>query len=192
MRSTMPRAGHSASWAELDLTWFGTLSWGLSHFQEYKRFNFRNSYRYRKYHIYEVVKLNQIKLSNQFNCSESEKRFKAFIEHDLDWTFIAQLCFYDNLLLRDKRSGCLWDPLWGKSGLLYDCVWIVSDNQFWANPAPTLDESPGGSKFASRELALKLHLSFLICALRASFQLVASHESTSPTATLVHCYLSCC
>ena len=43
---------------------------------------YRNSYRYLKYHIYEVVKLNQIKL-NQFNCSESEKIFKAFIEHDL-------------------------------------------------------------------------------------------------------------
>ena len=45
--------------------------------------NYRNSYRYRKYHIYEIVKLNQIKLSNQFNYSESEKRFKAFIEHGL-------------------------------------------------------------------------------------------------------------
>lgn len=45
--------------------------------------SYRNSYRYRIYHIYEIVKLNQIKLSNQFNYSESEKRFKAFIEHDL-------------------------------------------------------------------------------------------------------------
>ena len=45
--------------------------------------NYRNSYRYLKCHIYETVKLNQIKLSNQFNYSESEKRFKTFIEHDL-------------------------------------------------------------------------------------------------------------
>ena len=96
--------------------------------------------------------------------------------------------FYDNVPLRDKRSGCTWDPRWGKSRLLYDCVWIVSDIQLWANPASTLDERPGGSKFASRKLADKLHLSCLICALRATFQLVASHESTSPSAALVHRY----
>jgi len=35
-------------------------------------------------------------------------------------------------------------------------------------------------------MATKLHLSFLICALPAIFQLVASHESTSPSAALVH------
>lgn len=125
-------------------------------------------------------------MSNQFNYGASEKRFKAFTDNDLAWPLIAQHIFYDNRLLRDKRSGSTWDPLWGKSRLLYDCVWTVFVNQLWANPASTLDESPGGSKFASRKLAIKLHLSFLICALGASFQLVASHESTSPTAALVH------
>ena len=45
--------------------------------------NSRNSYRCRKYHIYETVKLNQIEMRNQIDYSESEKRFKAFIEHDL-------------------------------------------------------------------------------------------------------------
>jgi hypothetical protein len=68
----------------------------------------------------------------------------------------------------------------------------VSVNRPCANPAPTLDDRPGGSKFASRNVAVKLHLSLLICALLATFQLVASHESTSPSATGVHCYLSCC
>jgi hypothetical protein len=40
-----------------------------------------------------TVKLNQIELSNQLNCGESENIFKAFIEHDLDWTLIAQSYF---------------------------------------------------------------------------------------------------
>ena len=57
---------------------------GLSRFGPIYDMLFRNSYGYRKCHIYEAVKLNQIKLSNQLNYSESEKRFKAFIEHDLD------------------------------------------------------------------------------------------------------------
>ena len=87
--------------------------------------------------------------------------------------------------MRDKRSSCMWDPHWGNRRLLYDCVWIVSDNQSWANPASTLDESPGGSKFALRNSSLELHLSLLICALGAGLQLVASHESTSPSATQV-------
>jgi hypothetical protein len=87
--------------------------------------------------------------------------------------------------MRDKRSSCMWDPLRGNSRLLYDCVWIVSDSQLWANPAATLDESPGGSKFAPRNPSRKPHLSHLICALGAGLQLVASHESTSPSATLV-------
>jgi len=64
----------------------------------------------------------------------------------------------------------------------------VYANQLCANPASTLDESPGGSKFALRKLAYKLHLSSLICALGAAFQLVANHESTNPSATLVLCY----
>ena len=38
-----------------------------------------------------------------------------------------------------------------------------------------------GSKFASKSLSLKPHLSSLICAFGATFQLVASHESTSPS-----------
>lgn len=120
-----------------------TVKLGLSHFNRIRSFLNRNSYRYRKYHIYETVKLNQIKLSNQFNYSESEKRFKAFIDNDLAWALIAtQHIFYDNRLLRDKRSSSTWDPHWGKSGLLYDCVWSVSVSQPWANPASTLDESP--------------------------------------------------
>ena len=69
--------------------------------------------------------------------------------------------------MRDKRSGCMWDPLWGKSRLLYDCVWIVSISQLWANPASTLDERPGGSKFAQKNVSPKLHLGSPICALRA-------------------------
>ena len=60
--------------------------------------------------------------------------------------------------MRDKRSSCMWDPHRGNSRLLYDCVWIVSASQPWANPASTLDESPGGSKFAAKNLSLKLHL----------------------------------
>lgn len=43
--------------------------------------SYRNSYRYRKSHIYEAVKLNQIE--RKFSCGESEKRFKAFTEHGL-------------------------------------------------------------------------------------------------------------
>lgn len=56
---------------------------GLRDFREIREFNSRNSYRCLKCHIYETVKLNQIELSNQINYSESEKRYKAFIEHDL-------------------------------------------------------------------------------------------------------------
>ena len=47
---------------------------------------------------------------------------------------------------------------------------------------------PGGSKCASRDLARKLPLSFLIDALRANYQLIASHESTRPQATLMLSY----
>ena len=60
--------------------------------------------------------------------------------------------------MRDKRSSCMWDPLRGNRRLLYDCVWIVSASQPWANPASILDERPGGSKFAPKNLSLKLHL----------------------------------
>eukprot|EP00347_Sterkiella_histriomuscorum_P021702 403333061 len=49
-------------------------------------------------------------------------------------------------------------------------------------------QRPGGSKFALKSMAFKLYLSSLICALRASLQLVASHESTSPSATLELCF----
>ena len=49
-----------------------------------------------------------------------------------------------------------------------------------AHAAPTLDERPGGSKCASRDIARKLHLGPPICALRDISQLVASHESTRP------------
>jgi hypothetical protein len=69
--------------------------------------------------------------------------------------------------MRDKRSSCMWDPLWGNRRLLYDCVWIVSASQPWANPASTLDERPGGSKFAPKNSSPKLHLTNLICALGA-------------------------
>ena len=44
---------------------------------------------------------------------------------------------------------------------------------------------PRGSKCATRVLAAKLHLSSLTCALRASTQLITSHESTRPQATKV-------
>jgi hypothetical protein len=71
--------------------------------------------------------------------------------------------------MRDKRSSCMWDPLRGKRRLLYDCVWIVSNSQLWANPASTLDESLGGSKFAQKNVSPKLYLGSPICALRAAF-----------------------
>ena len=53
-------------------------------------------------------------------------------------------------------------------------------NQLCAHPAPTLDERPGGSKCATRDLARKLHLGFPICALRDKAQLIADHEATRP------------
>ena len=68
----------------------------------------------------------------------------------------------------------------------------MSASQLCVNPASTLDESPRGSKFTSRNVADKLYLSSLIYALIAAFQLVASHESTSPSVTLVLCYHCCC
>ena len=86
----------------------------------------------------------------------------------------------------------MWGPLWGKRRLLYDCVWIVFASQLCVNPASTLDESPRGSKFTSRNVADKLYLSSLIYALIAAFQLVTNHESTNPSVTLVHCYHCCC
>ena len=57
-----------------------------------------------------------------------------------------------------------------------------------AHPTSTLDERPGGSKCAYWELALKLHLGFPTCAFGANSQLVASHESTRPRATLELCF----
>jgi hypothetical protein len=50
---------------------------------KYSELSARNSYGYRKSHIYETVKLNQTKLSNQLSCGEREKTFKALIDHDL-------------------------------------------------------------------------------------------------------------
>ncbi len=96
--------------------------------------------------------------------------------------------FYDNEPLRDLRGSSSWDPLRGKSRLLYDCVWIVYVSRLRAHPAPTLDERPGGSKCAPRELASKLHLGIPICALRVRSQLIANHEGTRPQATLVLSY----
>ena len=46
---------------------------------------------------------------------------------------------------------------------------------------------PRGSKCATRTLAAKLHLGLPTCALRASGQLITSHESTRPQATPVLC-----
>lgn len=66
--------------------------WDFAIWENWEEY-YRNSYRYRKCHIYETVKLNQIELSNQFDYSESEKRFKAFTEHDLGWSLIAQSYF---------------------------------------------------------------------------------------------------
>lgn len=62
----------------------GKESWfpGLRRLRELGVYYSRNSYRYRISHIYETVKLNQIE--QMFNYSESEIRFKAFIEHGLD------------------------------------------------------------------------------------------------------------
>ncbi len=56
----------------------------LSRFGEIERWFLRNSYGCRICYIYETVKLNQIKLSNQLSYGESENKFKAFIEYDLD------------------------------------------------------------------------------------------------------------
>ena len=55
--------------------------WGTYGFQEILALFNRNSYRYRKSHIYETVKLYQI---NLVDYSESEKRYKAFTEHGSD------------------------------------------------------------------------------------------------------------
>ena len=44
--------------------------------------------------------------------------------------------------MRGERTGCMWDPHWGNRRLLYDCVWLVSVNQWvlqillWVCPAP--------------------------------------------------------
>ena len=46
----------------------------------------------------------------------------------------------------------------------------------------------GGSKCSTRDIARKLHLRSLICALRDISQLVANHESTRPRATLELCF----
>lgn len=73
-------------WEDL---WF----WYLVIFPDFTILDIRNSYAYRKSHIYETVKLNEIKLSNQLNYGERENKFKAFIEHDLDWTLVAQSYF---------------------------------------------------------------------------------------------------
>lgn len=64
---------------------------GLGRLSEKVEPLYRNSYRYRKCHIYETVKLNQIE--RKLSCGESDKRFKAFTEHGLDWTLIAQSYF---------------------------------------------------------------------------------------------------
>ena len=53
-----------------------------------------------------------------------------------------------------------------------------------AHPTSTLDERPGGSKCATRELVRKLHLGTPICALTTISQLIASYESTRPQATV--------
>ena len=92
----------------------------------------------------------------------------------------SNITFYDNEPPRDEPGSCSWDPLRGKSRLLYECVWIVSKNQSSAHPAPTLDVRLRGSKCATREVASKLHLGRPICALRDISQLIASHESTRP------------
>jgi hypothetical protein len=55
---------------------------GLREICEIDDFNSRNSYRSLKCYIYEAVKLSRIEMRNQINCSESEKRYKAFIEDD--------------------------------------------------------------------------------------------------------------
>ena len=63
-------------------------------------------------------------------------------------------------------------------------------NHMRAHPTSTLDERPGGSKCATRELVRKLHLGTPICALTTISQLIASYESTRPPATVVLCYHS--
>lgn len=55
---------------------------GLRDFCDLWRYIPRNSYRSLKYHIYETVKLNQIEKCKLIDYSESEKRYKAFIEHE--------------------------------------------------------------------------------------------------------------
>lgn len=63
----------------------------LRRFPRVDGYMYRNSYRIEISHLYEAVSLNQIEL--MFNYSESETRFKAFIEHGLGWTLIAQSYF---------------------------------------------------------------------------------------------------
>ena len=57
-------------------------------------------------------------------------------------TLYKVILFYENEPLRVKRGSCSWDPLWGESRLLYECVWIVFASQPSAHAAPTLDDTP--------------------------------------------------
>lgn len=66
---------------------------GLRDFCDLRWYHPRNSYRSLKYHIYETVKLNQIEKWKLIDYSESEKRYKAFIEHDTVWALIVQSYF---------------------------------------------------------------------------------------------------
>ena len=65
----------------------------------------------------------------------------------------------------------MWDPPWGNRRLLYDCVWIVSENHQCANPTSPLGVRLGWSKFAPKDLICKLHLSFsyVLCELLPSW-----------------------
>ena len=79
--------------------------------------------------------------------------------------------FYDKRLLRAERTSCMWDPLRGKRRLLYDCVWIVSVNQFSANPASPVPPSAAEVSLHLRKLLVNCtwDLSYALCELSPSW-----------------------
>lgn len=95
LRSNMPHL-HLLLLCRIILSISAVLFWHspvLREICENRRYYSRNSYRCRKYHIYETVKLNQIEKWKLDDYSESEKIYKAFVEHDSVWALIVQSYF---------------------------------------------------------------------------------------------------
>ena len=80
-----------------------------------------------------TTKVSILKISELLTVNKKVKLWGGIIE--LLLPLLHSSPFYDNRPLRAERSRCMWDPLGGTRRLLYDCVWLVSVNQFSANPA---------------------------------------------------------